>query len=123
MFISFPPKYSPYAGHQQVSIKKLVKLLYLHLLLDKLYDLYLNIMGLKVSSRQGLMDTKHNRLSILDFEKLVPSLNLNILKSEFYIIHPCFESRFNMHRLKNPFSGNSKLREIITMGALYCLIK
>ncbi|MCG2716847.1 MAG: class I SAM-dependent methyltransferase, partial [Candidatus Marinimicrobia bacterium] len=64
LFISFPPKYSPYAGHQQVAPKKLVKLPYLHLLPDRLYRWYLSMMRMRVSSGQGLLNTKHKRLSI-----------------------------------------------------------
>ncbi|MBN1185519.1 MAG: class I SAM-dependent methyltransferase [Bacteroidales bacterium] len=123
MFISFPPKYSPYAGHQQVAPKKLIKLPYLHLLPDRLYGWYLSKMGMPVSSKSGLLDTKHKRLSISDFEKMVSYLNLNIQKRELYLIRPCYESRFHLRRMKAPFSKNKVLREFVTLGALYCLSK
>ena len=123
MFISFPPKYSPYAGHQQVAPKKLVKLPYLHLLPDRLYRRYLSMMGMRVSSGQGLLDTKHKRLSIWNFEKMIAALHLNINKRELFLIRPCYESRFHLGRIKAPFSKNMVLREIFTMGALYCLTR
>ncbi len=123
MFISFPPKYSPYAGHQQVAPKKLVKLPYLHLLPDRLYRRYLSMMRMRVSSGQGLLDTKHKRLSIRDFEKIVSDLNLSFMKREYYLIRPCYESRFHLRRMKAPFSKNVVLREYFTLGALYCLTR
>jgi len=123
MFVSFPPKYSPYAGHQQVAPKKLVKLPYLYLLPDRLYSWYLSRIGMRITSGQGLLDTKHKRISIRDFEKTIRDLGLGILKREFYLIRPCYESRFHLRRLKAPFSKNNVLREFFTLGALYCLTK
>ncbi|MBU0711500.1 class I SAM-dependent methyltransferase [bacterium] len=123
MFISFPPKYSPYAGHQQVAPKILVKLPYLHLLPDRIYIRYLSIMGMRVSSGQGLLDTKHKRLSIRNFEKMIATLHLNTNKRELFLIRPCYESRFHLRRMKAPFSKNMVLREYFTLGALYCLTK
>jgi len=123
MFISFPPKYSPYAGHQQVAPKLLVKLPYIYLLPDQLYSWYLSIMGMRVSSGQGLLDTKHKRLSIRNFEKKVAYVHLNIDNRELFLIRPCYESRFHLRRMKSPFSKNMLLRELFTMGALYCLTK
>lgn len=122
LFISFPPKYSPYAGHQQVAPKLLGKLPYIYLLPDSLYANYLSVMGINKNVIMGLLRTKHTRLTINRFEKMIDKIGFNILKKEFYFIRPCYESRFNIKRRKHGLSS-SFIREIITLGAIYLLTK
>jgi len=121
LFISFPPKYSPYAGHQQVAPKLLGKLPYIYLLPDSLYANYLSVMGINKNVIMELLRTKHTRLTINRFEKMIDKIGFNILKKEFYFVRPCYESRFNIKRRKHNLS--SFIREIITLGVLYCLQK
>ena len=45
LFMSFPPKFCAYAGHQQTIPKILGKLPYLYLLPNSIYVLYLKLIG------------------------------------------------------------------------------
>jgi 2-polyprenyl-3-methyl-5-hydroxy-6-metoxy-1,4-benzoquinol methylase len=121
-FISFPPKYSPYAGHQQTAPSVLAKLPYLFCLPDALYSGYLTLCRTPRAKIQGLLRVKSVRLSIRQFEELVTQLPLSIIKRQLYIIRPAHENRYKIKRLKQPF--NSPLvREWLSTGALYCLEK
>ena len=60
LFISFPPKYSPFAGHQQNSSRTLSKLPFLHLLPTLLYRLFLMF----------VMEKKEKIDSFLEIKKL-----------------------------------------------------
>lgn len=122
MFISFPPKYSPYAGHQQVAPRLLAKLPYIHCFPDSLYANYLSVLGVNENVIKGLLRTKHTRLSINRFEAMIDEIGFSIVKKEFYFIRPCYESRFNIKRRKHGLSS-SFIREIITLGAIYLLTK
>lgn len=120
IFISFPPKYSPYAGHQQGAPNIFAKLPFLHLLPPRIYKTYLSLFKMSRKRIQGLLQTRETRISITAFEKMINQLELSILKKEFYLIRPCFESRFNLKRIKN-FLPLPVLKEIFTLGATYLL--
>ena len=47
IFMSFPPKYCAYAGHQQTANSLLAKIPYIHLLPDLSYTSYLKLVGCK----------------------------------------------------------------------------
>lgn len=120
LFISFPPKYSPFAGHQQVVPSWAGRLPYLFLLPDELYKSYLKLLKTKSQVVSDLISTKHSRLSISKFEMMVKTLGFKIIKKEFYLIRPIFEYRYGISRLKYCYT-NKLAKEIFTLGAVYLL--
>jgi len=122
LFISFPPKYSPYAGHQQTAPSFLSKLPFIYSLPDSIYSRYLSLCKTPEAKIAGLLRVKSNRLSIHQFEILVRQLKLTFLKRRFYIVRPAHENRYKLKRLIQPFNSRF-LREWLSTGALYCLIK
>ncbi|HCL00469.1 MAG TPA: hypothetical protein DHW42_10255 [Candidatus Marinimicrobia bacterium] len=122
LFISFPPKYSPYAGHQQGAPKIFAKLPYLHLLPAKIFRSYLSMLNIPQNTINQLNDIRKSRISIDSFEEMLPEAGFKIKKHEFYFIRPCFEYRFKIKKMKNPFRY-SPLREIFSLGAIYALTK
>ena len=121
IFLSFPPKYSPYAGHQQTAASVWVKLPYIFLLPDKIYAAYLKFRKISSAKIEGLLRVKSNRISINNFEKIVKSTGLELTKRQFYIIRPAHENRYKTKRIKQPFG--KIFREWLSTGALYCLKK
>ena len=122
LFISFPPKYSPFAGHQQNISNKLGKIPYLFLLPNKLYTFYLKILRVPETTIQTLLYTKRQRISVWEFEKMIKQIGLKILSREYFIIRPIFEYRYDIKRKKVKFL-NSYLKEFLTLGATYILTK
>ncbi len=122
-FISFPPKYSPFAGHQQNLKSIFGRLPYVFLLPNFLYYKYLNLLNLSPDTIDNLLETKESRLSINNFEKMIARVGFRIVKKEFYFIRPCHEYRFNWNRLRLPFRNLLIVQEIFTTGAIYYLSK
>lgn len=122
LFVSFPPKYSAYAGHQQVAPNRFAKLPFLHFLPNKVYASFLKLLNIKQNIINSLLEIKQSRISIAGFEKLLNKVDFNIIKKSFYLIRPCYESRFNLKRIKHNFNSFA-LREILTLGAIYLLKK
>lgn len=121
-FISFPPKYSPYAGHQQTAPSAFAKLPYIYFLPDKIYSLFLRMTKVPKPKINGLMRVKSTRLSIRKFEKMVKQISCSVDKRKFFLIRPSHENRYKLKRLGQPFH-DLLLREILSTGVLYCLIK
>ncbi|PID58419.1 MAG: hypothetical protein CR986_07895 [Ignavibacteriae bacterium] len=123
LFLSYPPKYSPYAGHQQ-NVKKIIgKLPFIHLLPQSLYKLFLKAAKQSETRISEFMDTKRDMISIQKIEKYFNKTNYKILKKDYYFIRPCFEKRFGWEPRKTFLSRIPILKEIFTIGALYILVK
>jgi SAM-dependent methyltransferase len=123
IFLSYPPKYSPYAGHQQNVKKKIGSLPFIHLLPKGLYTLFLKAANLTKEKISELLQTKRDMISIKKIEKLFKKAELQIAKKDFYFIRPCFEKRFGWKPKKTVFNSVPLIKEIFTLGALYQLKK
>ena len=123
LFMSFPPKYCAYSGHQQTIPKLLGKLPYLYLLPNFLYIKFLKIISCPEKKIKYLISTKRTRISNFEMKKLIKSLNFNILKESKWILRPAYSFRFGIPKIKNHFSFIPILDEILSNGVLYLLEK
>tara|TARA_A100001011_G_scaffold96429_1_gene101432 strand:+ start:4935 stop:5783 length:849 start_codon:yes stop_codon:yes gene_type:complete len=123
LFISFPPKYCPYAGHQQTIKNNIGKIPYIHLLPNFLYKRFLSFVNHPKESIGYLLATKSTRISVSGMKKLFAKSNFIIKKNNLYFLRPAYKFRFNLPTFKNPFSKIPFLNEIFTNGALFVLIK
>lgn len=122
LFVSFPPKYSAYAGHQQGIPALLGKLPYLHCLPNKLYARYLALLKIPRLRIDNLLNVKACRLSIRLFEQMTSQLPVTVHHRQLYIVRPAHEYRFHINRIRQPLN-NLFINEWFSTGALYCLIK
>ncbi len=123
LFLSFPPKYSPFAGHQQITISKFGKLPYIYLLPTSVYKYYLRLLSQPTNSIENLVSVKKLRISLHQMGKLLQEIGFFVEKKDYFLIRPCYEKRYGWKRMKNPFSGIPLLREVTTLGALYVVVK
>ncbi len=123
IFLSYPPKFSPYAGHQQNVKKRIGSLPFIHLLPKGLYSIFLKAAKLTKEKISELMQTRRDMISIKKMEKLFGKANLQIVKKDFYFIRPCFEKRFGWKPKKTIFNSIPIVKEVFTLGALYQLKK
>ena len=121
LFVSFPPKYCAYAGHQQTIPAMIGKLPYIHLLPNFLYKGYLGLIGCPDNKTDYLLSTKETRISIYRMKKLLKIIGFNIIKESNWFLRPAYSFRFGLPRLKNIFSFVPILDEIFTNGVLYLL--
>ncbi len=123
LFISFPPRYCPYAGHQQTVKNFLGKIPYIHLLPNSLYSAYLRMIGHPETGIDYLLATKLTRISIHRMEGFIREAGFKILRRGFFFSRPTYRFRFHFPTLRNPLAGLPGFREVLTNGALYVLMK
>ena len=123
LFISFPPRYCPYAGHQQTVKNFLGKIPYIHLLPNSLYSTYLKMIGHPERGIDYLIATKLTRISIRRMEGFIREAGFKILRQGLFFSRPAYRFRFHFPTLKNPLAGLRGVREVLTNGALYVLMK
>jgi 2-polyprenyl-3-methyl-5-hydroxy-6-metoxy-1,4-benzoquinol methylase len=121
LFMSFPPKYCAYAGHQQTIPKMLGKLPYLHVLPNFIYKAYLNLINCPVKKIDYLISTKETRISIRKMRKLIKSNGYHVKKESKWLVRPAYTFRFGLPKMKNPFSWVPGLDEVFSNGVLYLL--
>jgi len=123
LFMSFPPKYCAYSGHQQTISNLFGKLPYIYMLPDVIYKKYLRLISCPEKKIEYLIMTKKTRISIRKMHEIVNSLGFNILNQSKWFSRPAYAFRFNFPKIKNPFSFISILDEIFSNGVLYLLEK
>ena len=123
LFVSFPPKYCAYAGHQQTIPKILGKLPYLHLLPNPLYKRYLRLIGCEEKKIDYLIATKKTRISIKKMKHILSSVGYFIIKESNWIIRPAYSFRFGLPKVLNPFSFLPIFDEVFCNGILFLLVK
>lgn len=119
LYITFPPKYSAFAGHQQNGRTFLRKTPFLHLL----PGFFTRWLGRLANERPGLIEMViHNYktgLTIKKFDKLCQKYGFSFIEKKLFLIRPVFQMRFGLRprRIPNvPF-----FREFLAMG-YECLI-
>lgn len=121
VFMSYPPKYCAYAGHQQTIPTRLGKLPYLHLLPNFFYIRYLKLIKCSDKKIQYLLDTKKTRISINEMRRNVISIGYKIIKESNWFIRPAYSYRFGLPKIKNPFRWIPIFEEVFCNGILFLL--
>jgi len=114
LYISFPPKYSPFAGHQQIAKSYLKVIPYLHLFptrilksLEKYFSEDQNFVDeIKLHYRTGMKIRKFEEFCRI--KKFIP------VKKELFLFRPIYGFRFGLPKIKLP--NIPLIREVITFG-------
>jgi len=114
LFVSFPPRFSGFAGHQQVGRSVLRYLPYYHLLPNFL----IKGLGKMLNEREFVIKNAiHNYkigLSIRAFERYYKSSGLEVVQKELFLFRPLYKIRFNVNPRK--FPNIPVLREVFAFG-------
>lgn len=114
MFITFPPKYSPFAGHQQIAKSFLKYIPYLHLLPEWI----LRPLAGSLKERSDYIDEiklhYSTGMKIGLFENYIFSNKFIPVKKELFLFRPIYGYRYRLPKFKLP--GIPLLKEIITFG-------
>ncbi|MEJ5350142.1 MAG: methyltransferase domain-containing protein [Melioribacteraceae bacterium] len=121
LFISFPPKYSPFAGHQQIGKSFLKAIPYLHLLPKFVLKPAAKILN----EREDYIDEIKLHFStgctISEFERLSREYNFQKVKKDLYLFRPIYSIRFGLPTIKLP--DIPLLNEYISFGCEVLLRK
>ena len=114
LFISFPPKRSPFAGHQQIGRSYLKMIPYLHILPASLLKSAARAAG----ESSGYIDEIKLHFStgctIYDFDFHYKKRNFRVIKKDHYLFRPIYAQRFGIPTIKLP--KIPLLQEYITFG-------
>jgi 2-polyprenyl-3-methyl-5-hydroxy-6-metoxy-1,4-benzoquinol methylase len=114
LFISFPPKHSPFAGHQQIGKSFLKAVPYLHLFPASFLKVIAKWLG---ENRGYIYEIKlhySTGCTIKEFEAQCKLQKFFPVKKEFYLFRPIYAQRFGLPVIKLP--NIPILREYISFG-------
>lgn len=120
LFISFPPKRSPFAGHQQIGKSILKAIPYLHVLPKSFLKALAKVFG----ENEGYIDEIKLHFStgcsIKEFEKQSGRIGFSSVKKELFFFRPIYSLRLGLPTIKLP--NIPLLREYISFGC-ECLLQ
>jgi SAM-dependent methyltransferase len=104
VFVTFPPYYSAFGGHQQVELtgSRLRYLPYMH-------------------AHPRLRHIARTRMTVGGFERLARNSGFAIRARRLYALRPSFELRYGIPTLGFAFPWLSGVREVLCTGAYYLL--
>ncbi len=121
-YITFPPYYSPFGGHQHQIQNVFRKCPYLHWLPKPIFKLFLK-KG-RPADVEEVLRLKEIKLTIDKFLKLVTQVGLKVQESEFFIIRPVYKYKFGLKPLRLPKLRNFRIiKEIFATEASFILVK
>jgi len=120
LYISFPPRFSPFGGHHQNGRSLLRLVPYFHMLPDAA----VHFLGKRFGEFPHIADNAianfRNGLSIYDFEKYCAVFRLRFVKKDLFISRPVYQTRFGLKPRR--MADVPLLREFLTFGC-ECLLQ
>ncbi len=122
LYLTFPPYYSPFGGHQHLLGTFIGKFPFIHWFPNPVFNLL--IKNGRPADKEEVSRLKSFRLTVKKFLGTVRKTNFKIYDERFYIIRPVYKYKFGLNSIKLPklFSKNF-LKEIIASEASYLLKK
>jgi hypothetical protein len=121
LFITFPPYYSAFGGHQQLMRSRFARLPFMHLvpfMVSKVFPVLKNEHQPFVEEIRKLASLK---MSMRKFECLLPDAGLRIVGKQGYVISPN-HIRFGLRPMRGNIAAAIPLvGEVITSGVVYLL--
>lgn len=114
LFISFPPKYSPFAGHQQIAKSFLKVIPYLHLLPKSVLKFISRILQEKPDYVDEIKLHYSTGMAITKFEKLCNQFSFEPVVKDLFLFRPIYAFRFGLPTIKIP--NIPIFREVLTFG-------
>lgn len=128
IFVSFPPYYSPFGGHQQYAKNGFKLTPYVHYLPTSLFFRLMqcedNAYMSAAESVEDLQAVRQTRLTLGKLEQAARRLQLDIVARDLYLLRPAFKVRYGLPTVPAAWLGRVPLlREVVVMGAYYLLRK
>ena len=120
VYITFPPRFSAFAGHQQNGKTILRNIPFLQLLPDRIIKTCGKILNENKKIIQHIITNYKIGLSIQSFENYCKKYGFNFIIKELFLLRPVFKVRFGLPTIK--FPDIPFLREVKAMGC-ECLLQ
>lgn len=119
LYVTFPPYYSPFGGHQHQVQNLPSKIPFLHWLPKALLKVI--IQNGRPADVKEVLRLKDIRLTISKFKRIIRSTNYEIVKTEYYLIRPVYKYKFGLKSIRLPVIP--LLNEILATEASFILVK
>jgi SAM-dependent methyltransferase len=120
IYVTFPPRSSPFGGHQQNGRSILRRVPYLHLLPASVIRVLGNLAGEDTQMIESIIAQKKVGLSIRQFEKLTASHGYRMYRKDLFLFRPVFQVRYGLPTKRMP--EIPILREYLVLGC-ECLLQ
>lgn len=122
LFITFPPYYSPFGGHQHTLKNFWSKVPYIHLLSKRIFKKLIS--SGRAPDIIEVERLKEIKLTARKFIRLAKELNLQIIKADYYLIRPVYKMKFGLPPIKiTTLAKVPFVRELLCFEASYILKK
>ncbi len=121
LYITFPPRYSPYAGHQQHAKSLMAKGPYIHLLPSAIFRWLCKSLGESDFFIEQVLYNYYNGLSISTFIKMYNNFYFKNVETKCFLVRPIFRTRFGLNSVEIP--NIAGIREIFALGCESILVK
>jgi len=122
LYVTFPPYFSPFGGHQHTVANTGGKIPWIHLLPNSIFQLLI-----KTGRKQDIEEVKRLqkiRLTIAKFEQAALKSGFTIEKRVLYLLRPVFKMKFGLPTLPlNILSWIPGVKRFFTLEAAYTLRK
>jgi SAM-dependent methyltransferase len=117
IYVSFPPWFNPFAGHQ-AGWPVIRFIPWFHIIPDTLKY----AIAPRHTERYLQFARELNRLTISSFEQILSELTFTVIKKELFHLRPEFKLRYGVPIVRSSILGNIPIiGEITTTGAFYLL--
>jgi SAM-dependent methyltransferase len=120
LFVTFPPYYSPFGGHQHTIGHKRGMFPYIHLLPNKMFYWFL-----KKGRQNDIGEVKrlqNIKLTAKKFLKSVEDAGYEVAHYDYYLLRPVFKWKFGLPTLKlTPISWLPLVKSVLSLEACYLL--
>lgn len=120
-YITFPPRFSGFAGHQQNGKTILRMIPYLHLLPDFIIKRLGSILKEKPNVIDAVVENYKIGLSIRKFKTYLDRYNFSPIVNELFLFRPIYQYRFKLRPAR--FPNIFLLREFFAFGCEYLIKK
>lgn len=120
IYITFPPRFSPFGGHQQNAKSYLRRIPWLHLLPAIVVRALGRAAGEHPKIVESIITQRHIGLSIRQFEELAAKHGYRIYRKELFLFRPVYRVRYGLPTQKLP--DVPLVREFIALGC-ECLLQ
>lgn len=123
MFITFPPYYSPFGGHLQITQSGAGFVPYVHLLPRALFRKVVGVVPGSERLKQEVLRLNEIRTSIRQVENVLAELPVKILRRRYYALRPTFHIRYGVKPRRAFWGRVPLLRELTVSAAFYYVEK
>jgi 2-polyprenyl-3-methyl-5-hydroxy-6-metoxy-1,4-benzoquinol methylase len=120
LYVSFPPKFSGFAGHQQNAKSILRFVPFLQLLPENIIKVLGKIFKENSKLIEAVIDNYRIGLTIKTFEKISRKFNFYPVQKDLFLFRPIYKIRFNVSPIKIP--NIPFIREFLAFG-YECLLQ